>query len=131
MSKGALAVGLLLAAAGGGGTARATVAASAGSTEPGQDSATVRYQEQDLATSHGARRLYSSIDRAAREVCDDTGDFGLRASFAACERTAIADAVAQVDNMQLTAVYNDHFPKYPIVEATSLRLIPAIIVTVG
>jgi len=52
-------------------------------------------------------------------------------AFAACERSAIADAVAQVDDDRLTAVYNEHFPSYPLVEATSLRLIPAIIVIVG
>ena len=131
MTKGALAAGLFLAAVGVAGSAHATSAASANATETGPNSVTVRYHASQLATSRGAHLLYARIDRAVQEVCDDTGEFALRASFAACERSAIADAVAEVDNTQLTAVYNDHFPNYPLVEATSLRLIPAIIVIVG
>jgi UrcA family protein len=131
MSKEALAAALFLAAIGVSGTARATSAASPDAAETGPKSVTVRYHEAQLATSRGAHRLYSRIDRAAQEVCDDTGEFVLKASFAACERSAIADAVAEVDNTHLTAVYNEHFPNYPLVEETSLRLIPAIIVIVG
>jgi len=131
MSKGAFAAGLFLAAIGVAGTARATTAAAPSTIEANSDSVTLRYHETQLATSRGARTLYARIDRAAQEVCDDDGDFSLRAAFSACERSAIADAVAQVDNDRLTAVYNEHFPSYPLVEATSLRLIPAIIVVVG
>jgi UrcA family protein len=131
MSKGALAAGLFLAAIGVAGTARATTAASPNAIETKSDSVSIRYHEAQLATSRGAHLLYARIDRAAQEVCDDTGEFALRASFAACERSAIADAVAEVDNTRLTAVYNEHFPRYPLVEATSLQLIPAIIVIVG
>jgi UrcA family protein len=131
MSKGILAAGLLLSAVCVAGTARATTAASPNTIETESNSVSVRFHEAQLATSRGARTLYSRIDRAAQEVCDDTGEFTLRASFAQCERSAIADAVAEVDSARLTAVYNDHFPMYPLVEATSLRLIPAIIVIVG
>ena len=131
MSKAAFTIGLFLAAAGAAGTARATTAVSAGAADTASNSVKVRYHEAQLATYHGAYLLYARIDRAAQEVCDDTRDFALRAAFAACERSAIADAVAEVDNTRLTAVYNEHFPSYPLVEATSLRLIPAIIVIVG
>jgi UrcA family protein len=131
MSKGALAAGLFLAAAGLASTARATTAASPSPIDANSYSVSLRYREAQLATGAGARSLYSRIDRAAQDVCDDDGDFALRAAFAACERTAIADAVAQVDNTRLTEVYNEHFPAYPLAEATSLRLIPAIIVIVG
>ncbi len=130
MSKVALAAGLFLAAAGVAGTARATTAASA-APDLGTQSVTVRYHASQLATSRGAHLLYARIDDAAREACDDPGEFDLRASFAACERSAIADAVAEVDDTRLTAVYNEHFPNYPLVAAASLRLIPAIIVVVG
>ena len=71
------------------------------------------------------------LGRAAREVCDDTGEHALARSFAACEQTAIADAVAQVDNAKLTAVYDRHFPNRPLSEAVSLRLLPAIVVIAG
>jgi len=131
MSKAALTAGLLLAAVGVAGTARATSAASLNAIETDSQSVSVRYHDTQLATTRGAHTLYARIDRAAQEVCDDTGEYELRASFAACERSAIADAVAQVDNRRLTAVYNEHFPGYPLAEATSLRLIPAIIVIVG
>ena len=131
MSKGALTAGLFLAAVGAASTARATTATPPNAVEANSYSVSLRYHEAQLATSAGARSLYSRINRAAQDVCDDTADFALRAAFAACERTAIADAVAQVDNDRLTAVYNEHFPSYPLVEATSLRLIPAIIVIVG
>jgi UrcA family protein len=131
MSKGALAAALFLTAVGAAGAANATTAASPNAAATKSNSVSVRYREIQLATTRGAQTLYSHIDRAAQEVCDDTGEFALKASFAACERSAIADAVAQVDNTRLTAVYNEHFPSYPLVEATSLRLIPAIIVIVG
>ena len=131
MSKAAFTVGLFLAAAGLAGAAHATVAVAPDATEPGPQNATVRYRAAELATSRGAQSVYASIERAAREVCDDTGEYVLRASFAACERSAIADAVAEVDNPQLTAVYNDLFPEYPLAEATSFRLMPAIVVIPG
>jgi UrcA family protein len=131
MRNAAFTIGLFFAAAGLAGTARATTAASPNAAEPDSKSVSIRYHEAQLGTSRGARLLFARIDRAAQEVCDDTGDFALRASFAACERSAIADAVAEVDNTRLTAVYNDHFPSHPLAEATSLRLIPAIIVVVG
>jgi UrcA family protein len=129
MRNAAFTVGVFLAAACLAGSAHATTATSPNSADTA--SVRLRYHETQLETSHGARLLYSRIDRAAQEVCDDSGDFALRAAFAACERSAIADAVAQVDNTRLTAVYNDHFPSYPLAEATSLRLIPAILVIVG
>ena len=121
----------VFAAAGLAGTARATTAALPNATETGSKSVNIRYYETQLATSRGAHLLYARIDRAAQEVCGDTGEFAFMNAFAACERSAIADAVAQVDDDRLTAVYNEHFSSYPLVEATSLRLIPAIIVIVG
>jgi UrcA family protein len=131
MSTAARAAGLFLAAVGVAGTARATTAASPNAIAAETDSVSVRYHASQLATSRGAHLLYARIDRAAQEVCDDTGEFAFMHASAACERSAIADAVAQVDDDRLTAVYNEHFPRYPLVEATSLRLIPAIIVIVG
>jgi len=131
MSKAAITTALFLGLASVAGTALATTTTSPDTTQTGPKSVSVRYHETQLATSRGARRLYSRIDLAAQEVCDDTGEFELRASFAACERSAIADAVAQIDSTRLTEVYNEHFPSYPLAEATSLRLIPAIIVIVS
>jgi len=131
MSNLARTAGLFLAAVGVAGTAHATTTALPDAIGAESNSVSVRYHASQLATSRGPHLLYARIDRAAQEVCDDTGEFAFMHAFAACERSAIADAVAQVDDDRLTAVYNEHFPSYPLVEATSLRLIPAIIVIVG
>ncbi|HUO67610.1 MAG TPA: UrcA family protein [Gammaproteobacteria bacterium] len=131
MSKAALTMALFFGLAGVAGSACATTAASPDATETGPKSAIVRYHEQDLATSRGVQNLYAGIDRAARGVCDDTGEYVLRSSFAACERNAIANAVAQVDNAKLTQIYSEHFPRAPLTEAVSLRLRPSIIVVAG
>jgi len=64
-------------------------------------------------------------------VCGDTGKQSITSQLVECEQTAIADAVAQVDNAKLTAVYSRHFPDRPLSEAVSLRLLPAIVVIAG
>src|SRR5215831_17252962 len=101
MNTRALTVGLFLATTGLAGYASATTTTAPDTSERGANSVTVRYHRRDLATSEGAERLYWSLDRAARDVCDDTGEYSLAHSFTDCERTAIADAVAQVDNANL------------------------------
>lgn len=131
MRNAAFTIGLFLGVAGLAGTARATTEVSPDTTESGPSSATVLYHEDDLATTPGVQSLYSGIDRAAREVCDDTGEYVLRSSFLPCERSAIANAVAQVDNAKLTEIYNEHFAKTPLIEALSLRLEPRIVVVAG
>jgi len=131
MRNTAFTIGVFFAAAGLAGTARATTEISPDTAESGPSSATVRYHEGDLATSRGVQNLYDGIDRAAREVCDDTGEYVLRSSFAACERGAIASAVLQVDSAKLTEIYNRHYPGKPLSEALSLRLQPKITVVAG
>ena len=95
MSKGAFTVGLFLAAAGVAGAAQATIAVSPDATETDRRARSSAITQRNSRRAAARRRVYASIDRAAREVCDDTGEFVLRASFAACERSAIADAVAR------------------------------------
>jgi UrcA family protein len=124
-------VGLFFAAAGLAGSARATTEVSPNATESGPKSATVRYHNADLATTRGVQNLYVGIDRAAREVCDDNGEYVMRTSFAACEQSAIAGAVAQVDNEKLTQIYDRHYPGKPLDAAAALRLQPTIIVVIG
>jgi UrcA family protein len=131
MSKAALTIGLFLGLAGVAGSACATTAESPSTTRTGPKSETVGYHEADLATSRGVQNLWAGIDRAARDVCDDTGEYVLRDAFVNCERNAIANAVAQVDNAKLTQIYNDHFPHAPLTEAVSLRLQPTVIVVAG
>ena len=130
MSKRTLTIGLFFAAAGIVGAAGGTTTAP-DSTEPGSSTVTVRYHKDELATSRGVQNLYWAIDRAARDVCDDTGDFALRSAFAPCEQSAIAGAVEQVDNAKLTDMYNRHYPSKRLTEAVSLRLQPTITVVAG
>jgi len=129
MSKRALTIGFFFVAAGVAGAAGATTTTAPDSTE--SSTVTVRYHKDELATSRGVQSLYSAIDRAARDVCDDTGDFALRSAFAPCEQSAIAGAVEQVDNAKLTDMYNRHYPSKRLTEAVSLRLQPTITVVAG
>jgi UrcA family protein len=130
MSKRALTIGLFFAAAGIACAAGATTTAP-NSTEPESSTVTVRYHKDELATSRGVQSLYAAIDRAARDVCDDPGDFVLRSAFAPCEQKAIVGAVEQVDNANLTEMYNRHYPSKRLTEAVSWRLQPTIVVVAG
>ncbi len=74
----------------------------------------VRYGDLDLATAGGADLLYSRLNRAARNVCDEDSLEPVSAALwwltKSCEQSAIAHAVAQVNSAKLTAVYDRHYP---------------------
>ena len=62
----------------------------------------VRYQDLDLAKSADTAQLYQRLRRAATRVCQmDQVD----ALDRECYRSALADAVAQVNRPQLTAYF--------------------------
>ena len=130
MRNAAFTIGVFLGVAGLAGVAGVTTTAPY-SSDPDSSTVTVRYHKEELATSDGVQSLYSAIDRAARNVCDDSGDFALRAAFTPCEQKAIAGAVEQVDNAKLTDIYNRHYPSKRLTEAASLRLQPTIVVVAG
>jgi len=67
----------------------------------------VRYQDLDLSQPKDAQRLYARITRAARTACDNnpSSDLGRLAVYESCLRTAITNAVTQVNSPQLTSVY--------------------------
>lgn len=74
----------------------------------GVPSVTVKYSDLNLSTDEGASRLYTRIRSAARDVCPDTSSHDLKA-FAngeACQATAIARAVREVQSPRLAAVYS-------------------------
>lgn len=92
-----LALGFLSAAA---------VAAQAGTPSQDIPSVDVHYSDLDLSTEYGATTLYHRIEGAARHVCPKADQRNLKAWKAAqdCISTAIARAVAAVDNPQLARV---------------------------
>jgi UrcA family protein len=71
---------------------------------------TVRYDDLDLATAHGAQVMYHRLNNAARSVCGDEEPLYLEAWHAIrmCQRDAIQQAVQELDRDQLTNVYHTH-----------------------
>lgn len=76
-------------------------------TEPGH-SIKVKFWDLNLATPSGTTELYRRIERAARRVCElDSGPMTAKRFYfrKQCEQTAIANAVRDVNNAALTAMY--------------------------
>jgi UrcA family protein len=69
---------------------------------------TVQYTDLSVSTTQGAATLYNRIRNASEEVCSplDHGDLSSKMHAKACMHKAIADAVGQVNQPALTAVYN-------------------------
>ena len=88
-----------LLAATGGGTALAS------ETPP---HVTVRFGDLDLSSAEGVSTLYRRIQAAARSVCDQSvpaSDPIIGLAWKGCYRTAVANAVAKVNNAQLIAMH--------------------------
>jgi UrcA family protein len=70
-------------------------------------SVTVRYDDLNLAGDSGTRVLYARIVAAARQVCaaPDIRDLGALAAARDCADHAIAQAVSDVHNPKLVAVF--------------------------
>jgi UrcA family protein len=69
---------------------------------------TVKYSEVAVSSVQGAASLYNRIRTASEEVCSplDHGDLASKMHARSCTHRAIADAVSQVNQPALTAVYN-------------------------
>jgi UrcA family protein len=68
----------------------------------------VRFADLNLGTQAGIETLYKRISQAARIVCYDdtpTGDPRYFYHRRKCEQTAVANAVRDVNNRNLTAMY--------------------------
>lgn len=74
---------------------------------------TVQYSFTELATDAGTREVYARIKRAAAAVCPeyDPLDLAMADVSMACQRQAMARAVAQIGNARLAAVYKGHSVK--------------------
>jgi UrcA family protein len=68
----------------------------------------VQYKDLDLSQNKDAKRLYRRIVSAARIACDNNPESDLHrlALYKKCMRTAVTDAVAQVNSSQLTTIYH-------------------------
>ncbi len=92
------------------------IASTAAPANPGAvdvRSVTVHFGELDLSRSEGAQVLYRRIQRAAYDVCDGyVGPFPeMHIKTGPCYTTAVANAVAQVNSPQLSAIYRAHMPR--------------------
>jgi UrcA family protein len=69
---------------------------------------TVKYTDVAASSTQGAVTLYNRIRFAAEEVCSplDHGDLASKLHMKTCVNKAIVDAVSQVNQPALTAVYN-------------------------
>jgi UrcA family protein len=74
---------------------------------------TVSYRDLNISNYAGAKELYERIAIAADNVCGiDDGEVGqiFDRDFEACKAGAIQDAVARVDDAQLTAIMDERIP---------------------
>ena len=73
--------------------------------DPGPASRTVKFGDLDLSAPSGARVLYTRIRAAAQVVCSYYW-FATEADKAGCVRDVTADAVADINQPALSAVYS-------------------------
>jgi UrcA family protein len=73
---------------------------------------TVQYGDLNLGTEQGAEILYGRLMHAARHVCGEPGDPSYLMeghAYLQCRKTALKQAVADVDNAKVAALYDEHF----------------------
>jgi UrcA family protein len=70
----------------------------------------VKFGDLNLADPVGIETLYKRIERAARQVCDvdaSPSDPLHTSHWRYCYRTAVSNAVRDVNNQKLTAMYRE------------------------
>jgi UrcA family protein len=74
----------------------------------GEPQSIVKYADLNVSSYAGAAALYARISAAAGGVCRalDGRDLERKTHFARCVQQAISDAVTQVDQPALSAIYN-------------------------
>lgn len=80
----------------------------AGDSSTGKPQSIVKYADLNVSSNAGAAALYARLSAAAGGVCRalDGRDLASKALFARCVHKAISDAVTQVDQPALSAIYN-------------------------
>ena len=77
----------------------------------------VKFGDLDLGTSEGVRTLYGRIESAARRVCNqdaEPGDPRWHSHWRYCFKTAVANAVRDVNNQWLTAMHQQKSGPGPV-----------------
>ncbi len=77
----------------------------------------VSYRDLDLSTASGVQVLYKRIEGAARRVCNqdvDSADSMWHSHWRYCFKTAVANAVKDVNNQWLTAMYQQKNGQVPL-----------------
>jgi UrcA family protein len=84
----------------------ATVSFASDSSDPLQ--VKVKYGDLNVSSTAGATTLYTRIRVAAEAVCRpfNNRDFASQKLFAACVHQAMSNAVNEVDQPTLSAIYN-------------------------
>ena len=83
--------------------------ALAGVSLPAQADTRVNFGDLDLSSSEGIATLYQRIESAARLVCKDR----LAPWSRRCYDATIGDAVATIDQPQLTALHSAKIEQHP------------------
>jgi UrcA family protein len=99
----------------------AALPAAADSVEPLK--VTVKFGDLDVSKPQGAAALYGRIHSAAEKVCSpfDGRDLSRKMHLNACVHKAVADAVTEVNEPALLAVYSAKVGKTLPVRVVSLR----------
>ena len=84
----------------------AAVSHAADTNEPRK--VTVKYGDLNVSSHEGAAKLYARIAAAAQRVCrpSDSRDLGSQEGLEQCIHTAIANAVTDVGQPELFAIYD-------------------------
>jgi UrcA family protein len=100
--------------------------ATAAAADTGADvpSLTVRYDDLNLGNKQGVKTLHHRIERAAQDVCGPSARGGSRVQSIAwrdCVSTAVAGAVAAVDQPALSAYHAANYPDAKRLQGISAR----------
>jgi UrcA family protein len=81
----------------------ATASVAKAADTPSTASVVVRFHDLDLRSESGARTLYRRIASAVRQVCPETDSrrLGDKAAAWSCQRQALDQAVASINNPQV------------------------------
>jgi UrcA family protein len=82
-----------------------------------QPTVAVRYADLNLDTHSGVKTLFSRIQTAADEVCQQYGPQGSlipSAAHRSCTKDAVAAAVRKVDSPRLTAYYSERDDRHSL-----------------
>jgi UrcA family protein len=81
--------------------------ASAATPDDGPKQSVVNFSDLDLSQPKDARRFYSRVKYAARQVCDNnpSSDLRLLKLYETCLANAINSAVSQVQSVQVAEIH--------------------------